>query len=119
MSRETEEIFIYQLLIIKKILKSSEEVIYITSSHIFTELFLILFCSLVFCKNIMYINVLEKRNLADVCVASKSQYYIESKEVRLMVQILLFLIIGFSISIAINLALLCVIYIKWVNSQIK
>lgn len=36
-----------------------------------------------------------------------------------MLEILEFLFIGLMISITINLALLCIIYIKWVNSQIK
>ncbi len=36
-----------------------------------------------------------------------------------MLKILAFLVIGFMISITMNLALLCIIYIQWVNSQIK
>ena len=36
-----------------------------------------------------------------------------------MVEIILFLVIGFMISLTTNLALLCVIYIQWVNNQIK
>ena len=36
-----------------------------------------------------------------------------------MLEILTFLVIGLMISITINLALLCIIYIQWVNSQIN
>ena len=36
-----------------------------------------------------------------------------------MLEILAFLFIGLMVSITINLALLCIIYIQWVNSQIK
>lgn len=36
-----------------------------------------------------------------------------------MLEILAFLVIGLMISITINLALLCIIYIQWVNKQIK
>ncbi len=36
-----------------------------------------------------------------------------------MLEILAFLFIGLMISITINLALLCIIYIQWINSQIK
>jgi len=36
-----------------------------------------------------------------------------------MVDIILFLVIGIMISLTTNLALLCVIYIQWVNNQIK
>ena len=36
-----------------------------------------------------------------------------------MLEILTFLVIGLMISITINLALLCIMYIQWVNSQIK
>jgi len=36
-----------------------------------------------------------------------------------MFKILAFLFIGLIISITINLALLCIIYIQWVNNQLK
>ena len=36
-----------------------------------------------------------------------------------MLEILAFLVIGLIISITMNLALLCIMYIQWVNSQIK
>ena len=36
-----------------------------------------------------------------------------------MLEMLAFLVIGLMISITINLALLCIMYIQWVNSQIK
>lgn len=35
-----------------------------------------------------------------------------------MLKIFMFLIIGLMISITINLALICIIYIQWVNKQI-
>ena len=36
-----------------------------------------------------------------------------------ILEILIILVIGLMISITINLALLCIIYIQWVNSKIK
>lgn len=36
-----------------------------------------------------------------------------------MLEIFAFLVIGLMISITINLALLCIIYIQWVNKHIK
>ena len=56
---------------------------------------------------------------ADVCVTSNPRF-IESKEVGLMivVKILTFLFITLIISLTINVALLCIIYIQWVNKQI-
>ena len=36
-----------------------------------------------------------------------------------MLEILAFLVIGLSISITINLALLCILYIQWINKQIN
>ena len=36
-----------------------------------------------------------------------------------MLEMLAFLVIGFMISIAVNITLLDIIYIQWVNSQIK
>ena len=63
-------------------------------------------------------NTKGKRNLADVCVTSEPRYFIESKEVRRMVEVFAFLIIGLMISLTINVALLCIIYIQWVNKQI-
>ena len=62
--------------------------------------------------------IIGKRNLADVYVTSKLRYYIESKGVRLMVKIWACLIIGLMISLTINVTLLCIIYIQWVNKQI-
>ena len=38
---------------------------------------------------------------------------------KAMLEILAFLVIGLMISITLNLALLCIIYIQWVNSHIK
>ena len=36
-----------------------------------------------------------------------------------MLEIFTYLVIGLMISMTINLALLCIIYIQWVNKQIK
>jgi len=36
-----------------------------------------------------------------------------------MLEIFTFLVIGLMVSITVNLALLCILYIQWVNSQIK
>lgn len=36
-----------------------------------------------------------------------------------MLEIFAFLVIGLMLSITINLALLCILYIQWVNKQLK
>ena len=41
------------------------------------------------------------------------------KGVRLMGEVLTILVITLVISLITNVALLCILYIKWVNSQIK
>ena len=43
----------------------------------------------------------------------------KQKGVRLMGKVLTILAIALVISLTINVALLCILYIKWVNSQIK
>ena len=55
---------------------------------------------------------------ADVCVTSIPQLMLRARRWMLMVEFLLFLIIGLMLSITINIALLCIIYIMWTDKQI-
>ena len=57
-------------------------------------------------------------NKADVSVATElHSFLLWESEVVFMVDFLLFLILGFMISITINVALLTVIYIMWTNKE--
>ena len=62
--------------------------------------------------------LLQKVSEADVGLPSTLISYQEAGG-EAMLEILTFLFIGLVISITINLALLCIIYIQWINSQIK
>ena len=75
-----------------------------------------LFCSLDKHKKCNILLNIENEIKADVSVASKPQQKLRVRRWLLMVNFLLFLIIGFMFSIAINVALLCIIYIMWTDN---
>ena len=55
--------------------------------------------------------------LADVCVALYLDFLSRVRG-EAMLKIFIILILGLAISITLNLALLCILYIQWVNKQI-
>ena len=57
--------------------------------------------------------------LKQMCVLPSTLISSQESGGEAMLEILEFLVIGLMISITINLALLCITYIQWVNSQIK
>ena len=57
--------------------------------------------------------------LKQMCVLPSTLITNQESGGEAMLEIFMFLVIGLIISITINLALLCIIYIQWVNSQIK
>ena len=72
-------------------------------------------------KNIKKYNIVVsiESELKQVCVLPSTLISNQELGGEAMLEIFAFLVIGLMISITINLALLCIIYIQWVKSQIK
>ena len=54
-----------------------------------------------------------------MCVLPLTSIFCREQGGEAMLEILVSLFIGLMISITINMALLCIIYIQWVNKQLK
>ena len=54
-----------------------------------------------------------------MCVLPSSLIYNQEIGGEAMLEIITLFLIAFSISITLNLALLCILYIQWVNKQIE
>ena len=78
-------------------------------------------------NNVWFLKKIKKYNiviyieskLKQMCVLPSTLISNQELGGEAMLEILTFLVIGLMISITINLALLCIIYIQWVNSQIN